>query len=73
LNKIQDLKDYISLRNLDVKIHVDGNVSIKNIPTMVKNGGDTLISGSSGMFLKDLNLVDSIKGFKEAINIGLNA
>lgn len=72
LNKIKDLKDFISSRNLDVKIHVDGNVSIKNIPTMVKNGGNTLISGSSGMFLEDLNLVESIKLFKEAINKGLH-
>jgi ribulose-phosphate 3-epimerase len=72
LNKIKDLKDYISLRNLDVKIHVDGNVSIKNIPTMVQNGGNTLISGSSGMFFKDLNLAESIKRFKEAINRGLH-
>ena len=72
LSKIKDLKDFISLRNLDVKIHVDGNVSIKNIPTMVKNGGNTLISGSSGMFLEDLNLVESIKLFKEAINKGLH-
>ena len=52
LSKIKDLKDFISLRNLDVKIHVDGNVSIENIPTMVKNGGNTLISGSSGMFFR---------------------
>ena len=36
------------MRGLDVAIHVDGNVSIENIPTMVSNGGDTLISGSSG-------------------------
>jgi len=72
LNKIKDLKDFISSRNLDVKIHVDGNVSIKNIPTMVKNGGNTLISGSSGMFLEDLNLAESIKLFKEAINKGLH-
>ena len=40
---------------------------------MVSNGGDTLISGSSGMFMKDLDLKDSIKIFRDAISRGLNA
>lgn len=73
LNKIKDLKNYIDQRSLDVAIHVDGNVSIENIPTMVSNGGDTLISGSSGMFIKDLDLKESIKIFRDAISRGLNA
>ena len=73
IDKIKDLKQYIDQRGLDVAIHVDGNVSIENIPTMVSNGGDTLISGSSGMFMKDLDLKDSIKIFRDAISRGLNA
>lgn len=73
LNKIKDLKNYIDQRSLDVAIHVDGNVNIENIPTMVSNGGDTLISGSSGMFIKDLDLKESIKIFRDAISRGLNA
>ena len=73
IDKIKDLKQYINQRGLDVAIHVDGNVSIENIPTMVSNGGDTLISGSSGMFMKDLDLKDSIKIFRDAISRGLNA
>ena len=73
VSKIKDLKDYIDNRGLDVAIHVDGNVSIENIPTMVSNGGDTLISGSSGMFMKEMRLKESIKIFREAISRGINA
>jgi|TARA_A100001015_G_C14919720_1_gene683827 ribulose-phosphate 3-epimerase len=73
VSKIKDLKEYIDNRGLDVAIHVDGNVSIENIPTMVSNGGDTLISGSSGMFMKEMRLKESIKIFREAISRGINA
>tara|TARA_Y100000992_G_scaffold302676_1_gene278230 strand:- start:3802 stop:4503 length:702 start_codon:yes stop_codon:yes gene_type:complete len=73
VSKIKDLKEYIDNRGLDVAIHVDGNVSIENIPIMVSNGGDTLISGSSGMFMKEMRLKESIKIFREAISRGINA
>lgn len=73
VEKIKDLKNYIDKRGLNVAIHVDGNVSIENIPTMVSNGGDTLISGSSGMFMKDQSLKESIKIFRDAISRGIHA
>ena len=73
VEKIKDLKNYIDQRGLNVAIHVDGNVSIENIPTMVSNGGDTLISGSSGMFMKDQSLKESIKIFRDAISRGIHA
>lgn len=72
VSKIKDLREYISKRNLNVGISVDGNVSLQNIPSMVSNGGDTLISGSSGMFFKDQPLKESIFIFREAIKRGLN-
>ena len=44
----------------------------QNLLSIVSNGGDTLISGSSGMFFKDKPLEESIRIFREAINRGLN-
>tara|TARA_B110000263_G_scaffold229164_1_gene222706 strand:- start:657 stop:1355 length:699 start_codon:yes stop_codon:yes gene_type:complete len=72
ITKIKDLKEYIMKRNLEIDISVDGNVNLENIPSMVSNGGDTLISGSSGMFFKDKPLEESIRIFRETINRGLN-
>jgi|TARA_B100000315_G_C14563567_1_gene581756 ribulose-phosphate 3-epimerase len=73
IDKIKDLKEVILQRGLDVKISVDGNVSLINIPKMVANGGDILVSGSSGMFKKDEPLEKSIMKFKEALKEGINA
>ena len=72
LRKIEKISEIIRKMKLDIKISVDGNVNIENIPSMVSNGGDTLISGSSGMFFKDRPLKESIKIFRDAINRGLD-
>jgi len=73
IDKVKDLKDLILQRKLDVKISVDGNVSLDNIPKMVANGGDILVSGSSGMFKEDEPLAQSISKFRQAIQEGMNA
>jgi len=57
---------------LDIKISVDGNVSYENIPEMVASGADILVGGSSGLFLKDMDLRDSIKRLRECIQIGID-
>lgn len=73
LNKISDLRNFIESRNLDITISADGNVSLQNIPNMVANGADTLVSGSSGMFFKNVPLKKAIFDFREAIKRGLDA
>lgn len=72
IQKIKDLKDVIKERGLNVEVSADGNVSLANIPSMVANGADILVSGSSGMFIKNEKLENSIKYFREAISEGLN-
>tara|TARA_X000001036_G_scaffold439775_1_gene492219 strand:+ start:5430 stop:6131 length:702 start_codon:yes stop_codon:yes gene_type:complete len=73
IQKIKDLKDVIKERGLNVEVSADGNVSLANIPSMVANGADILVSGSSGMFIKNEKLESSIKYFRDAISEGLNA
>jgi len=73
VNKISDLRNFIESRNLDITISADGNVSLQNIPNMVANGADTLVSGSSGMFFKNVPLKNAISDFREAIKRGLDA
>jgi len=68
-----DLRKFIESRNLDISISADGNVSLQNVPNMVSNGADTLVSGSSGMFFKDIPLDKAIVDFRDAIKRGLDA
>jgi len=69
--KIKDAKKLLLECGLDIEIALDGNVSFENIPKMVAAGADTLILGSSGLFVKGLSLDDSIKLVNEAIKQGL--
>jgi len=73
VDKILDLRKFIESRNLDISISADGNVSLQNVPNMVSNGADTLVSGSSGMFFKDIPLDKAIVDFRDAIKRGLDA
>jgi ribulose-phosphate 3-epimerase len=43
-----------------VPVMVDGNVSLENIPWMVRYGADVLILGTSGLFRKGTNLQESV-------------
>ena len=47
LHKIKALKKMITDRGLDVKIEVDGGVTIDNAPAIVAAGADVLVAGSS--------------------------
>ena len=47
LNKIKALRKMIIDRGLDVKIEVDGGVTIDNAPAIVAAGADVLVAGSS--------------------------
>lgn len=70
LGKITEAKQLVQSCGLDVEIAVDGNVSIANIPNMIKAGADTLILGSSGLFLKDKTLNESFKLLNQSVMLG---
>lgn len=50
LDKISELKDYITDKSYDIQIEADGNVSWENIPLMVSAGADILVAGTSSIF-----------------------
>ncbi len=45
--KIRKLRDMIMVRNLSVKIEVDGGVGLHNAEAILKAGADVLVAGSS--------------------------
>ena len=65
LNKIQDLKNMLIRRNLKTLISVDGSVNIKTIPSMIENGADILVLGSSSLFLKNSSIKIEYKKIKK--------
>ncbi len=73
LGKIKEAKNLVKSCGLDIEIAVDGNVSIENIPEMIKAGADTLILGSSGLFLKDKKLEESFELLTRSIMLGNGA
>lgn len=72
INKVSKLDKWRKLSNLPIKIAIDGNVSLENIPKMVAAGGDFLVLGSSGIFSKGYSLQDGLARVLSAIDEGLH-
>ena len=49
--KVKDLSELIRKNNLDAKIQVDGRVSLETIPKLVSAGADSLVVGSTSLFI----------------------
>lgn len=52
----------------DATLEVDGCVSFENAVKMRQAGADLFVSGSSGVFRKDLPLEDAIRKFRAAVS-----
>jgi len=53
LQKIKELKQMLNEKNLDVKIEIDGGVTLQNAASIVEAGADILVAGSSVFNAKD--------------------
>jgi ribulose-phosphate 3-epimerase len=71
IRKIADLKELIYDMELDVRVGVDGNVNLENVPNMVAAGADVLVAGSSGLFRDDMPLEDALRRLHGAIDEGI--
>lgn len=67
IKKIEKLKKIIDDMNLDISITVDGNVNKGTLVDFVKAGADILVLGSSGLFVKNKTLTQSLDEIKETI------
>lgn len=68
LSKISDTRRFLDDRGYtDVEIEVDGNVSFENLEKMVKAGANLFVSGSSGVFTKQMSLEQAIQKTREII------
>lgn len=53
LNKIRELRNMIDDRGLDVKIEIDGGVTVENAAAILEAGADVLVVGSTVFRSKD--------------------
>ena len=74
--KVKDLHKMIKKNNLETIIQVDGRVSLDTIPGLVAAGADSLVAGSTSLFipgqtieenkkLLDLSIIEGLKGVVE--------
>ncbi len=62
INKVEQLKNEITTRNLQVQIEIDGGVGLQNAEALLRAGADILVAGSS--VFKSPDPKDSIKRLK---------
>lgn len=68
IDKISRVKDYLLKRQrVDIKIQVDGNVSFENARIMRGAGADIFVAGSSGLFMKDMSIMQAAAKLRAAI------
>ena len=70
IRKIADCRAWLTIRNLDIPLEVDGNVSFKHIPRMVAAGADTLVAGSSSLFHVQDRRSENMRKIQSAISKG---
>lgn len=52
IDKIAELRRWVTKKGLNVRVAVDGNVSWQNLPLMIGAGGETFVTGTSSIFEK---------------------
>ena len=62
LDKIKDLKKMIVERSLDVKIEIDGGVTLDNAKAIIEAGADVLVAGNT--VFKSADPIDTIAQLK---------
>jgi ribulose-phosphate 3-epimerase len=63
LQRIKQLKQEIAERHLNVKIEIDGGVTLENAPAILKAGADVLVAGNT--VFKSVSPIDTISKLKQ--------
>ncbi len=67
IKKIKDLRNKLKGYGLEIDVEVDGNVSFKNAPKMVKAGANVLVLGTSSIFREDISIQKGIEEMRRKI------
>ena len=70
LKKIAKLREYLDKNGYShIEIEVDGNVSFENAALMSEAGANIFVAGTSSIFAKGMDMTESTKKLREAIDI----
>jgi ribulose-phosphate 3-epimerase len=67
IRKIENLKQMIQNRGLNVQIELDGRVRTEDLAMLSSAGGDFFVAGSSCLFGGDRPLEENIRQFKDVL------
>lgn len=68
LKKIAHMRKYLNENGYgNIEIEVDGNVSYENAKKMREVGADIFVAGTSSLFVKDINILDSANELRRCI------
>lgn len=67
ISKIGDMREMLDNLGLPATLGVDGNVSLQNVARMVSQGADFLVGGSSGLFVENSQISQSLASLRQAV------
>ncbi|MDI3548373.1 MAG: ribulose-phosphate 3-epimerase [Halanaerobiales bacterium] len=67
LDKIEEVREMVEKKGLEIDIEVDGNVSFENAVEMKKRGANVFVAGTSSIFHKDLSIVEATRKLRELL------
>lgn len=73
LDKVKQVQSWRRQVDYPIKIAVDGNLEVINIPQIVAAGADVLVIGHGGLFVDGASINDQYEKIKSAIDEGLKA
>ncbi|WP_392561833.1 ribulose-phosphate 3-epimerase [Orbus sturtevantii] len=69
--KVSDLKKRINNKCLDTQIQVDGRVSLEKIPALIQSGADSLVLGSTSLYIPGKTLLENKMALDDIISNAL--
>lgn len=68
LEKIAETRKYLNENGRDhILIEIDGNVNVKNVPTMYANGANIVVAGTSSIFRQDISIREGVKRLRNCV------
>ncbi|WP_082630185.1 ribulose-phosphate 3-epimerase [Peribacillus muralis] len=71
VKKVEELYELIKEKGLNTSIEIDGRVSLETIASLVRAGADTLVAGSTSLFIPTQSLAENKKVMEKCILEGL--